>query len=732
MLGTASQRQRAPDPAARSRAVYAVAGLAILWFLLGIAGVGFQGRLSTVQRNDNSSFLPTSAESTKVADEAARFDPVQTIPAFVVYSRPGGLTPADRVKIEGDRQAIAGLPGVAEDRVLPATIKDDAAFISAPLISKQQGRSVDSKRLSAVEEKVLALAQEGAPSGLQVYAAGPGGLLVAIVDAFQGVEGVLLLAAGAVVVLILLVVYRSPVLWFFPLLCSLLALTSAALIIYPLAEHGVLTLNGQNQGVLSVLVIGAGTDYALLLVSRYREELHRTPGRVLAMSRAWRGAAPAIVASGVTVVVGLLCLMLGALNSDRSLGPVCAIGIGCTVLVMLTVLPVLLVVCGRWIFWPKVPKLDQKSDVATHGAWSRFARGLARHHRRYWLLTAAALVLCALAITQLRTQGLPVTESFTNTPDAIRGQQVFDREFGGGSGTPAVVVTDLDAADAVMRAARAVPGVQDGPGSVCRAVDYAKVAVLLRNADRLPTAAGCPPSELWQEAKDGRVIIDVTLPGSYDSPQAKAALHRLRAAVHDVPGAHALVGGSTAVNFDVQQAARHDRNLIIPVVLGVILVVLALLLRAVVAPLLLIGTVVLSFTATLGVCALVFNHLFGFANADASFPLYAFVFLVALGIDYNIFLMTRVREETLRHGTAVGITRGLTMTGGVITSAGAVLAATFAVLSILPLVALAQIGFAVAFGILLDTLVVRSILVPAVGLDIGASLWWPSRLAQRP
>jgi RND superfamily putative drug exporter len=732
MLTAASQEQGAPRPAVRSRGVYVIAALAITWFLVGLAGIGFQGRLSSVQRNDNSSFLPASAESTRVADEAAAFDPVQTIPAFVVYSRSGGLTAADRAKIETDRHAIARLAGVAGERVLPPTIKNDAAFIAAPLISKQAGRSVDSKQLSVVEKRVLELARQGTAPGLQVYAAGPGGLLVAIVDAFQGVEGVLLVATGAVVVLILLVVYRSPVLWFFPLLCALLALSSAALIIYPLAKDGVITLNGQNQGVLSVLVIGAGTDYALLLVSRYREELHRTPSRVLAMRRAWRGAAPPILASGATVIVGLLCLMLGRLNSDRSLGPVCAIGIGCTVIVMLTVLPVLLVVCGRWIFWPKVPHLDRQSDIARHGVWSRFARALARHHRRYWVITAVALLLCALAMTQLRTQGLPVTRSFTNTPDAIRGQQVFDREFGGGAGTPAMVVADAEHADAVMRAARGVPGVDGGPGSVCRAVDYAKIAALLQHTERWPPAAACPPPELQQAPKNGRVIIDVTLRGSYDSPQALAALTGLRAAVHAVPGAHALVGGSTAVNFDVKHAAREDRNHKIPGVRAVIHVVHAVLLRAVVTPLLLVGTVVLSFTATLGVCALVFNHLFGFANADPSFPLYAFVFLVALGIDYNIFLMTRVREEALHHGTAAGITRGLTMTGGVITSAGAVLAATFAVLAVLPLVALAQIGFAVAFGILLDTLVVRSILVPALGLDIGASLWWPSRLAQRP
>ncbi len=715
----------------RPKTVWILAALAAVFFLVGLAGGSFQGKLGDVQKNDNSSFLPDSADSTKVANETERFNPVQTIPGFIVYQRESGLTAADKAKITADAQAFRGIEGVATDQVGQPQIKDAVAAISVPLVGKTGDTSVTGPDLVTAENKIIDIARKGAPSGLDVHSAGAGGILTAFIDAFSGLDGSLLISAGLVVIILLLIVYRSPVLWFFPLFSAVLALGAAALVIYPLAKSDTITLNGQSQGILSVLVIGAGTDYALLLISRYREELHEFESRVDAMIAAWKGAAPPIAASATTVILGLICLELADLNSTRGLGPVCAIGIACTVLIMLTVLPVLLVLSGRWIFWPRRPRVDHHSDIAsTHGVWSSFADAIGRHARRAWVVTAVVLVACVIAITGLKTDGLSTADGFTNNPDAVVGQHIYDANFSQGAGAPAVILANAGAAEKIVAAVQKVPGVEQTAGSVCVQVDYAKLAAAVKSGQQLSASAGCAPTPLQVQPQDGRTLINATLTSSYDTPQAYRTISAIRAAVAGVPGADALVGGQSAVNLDIQDASRHDRNLIIPVVLLVILVVLGLVLRSLLAPILLVGTVVLSFTATLGVCALFFNHVFHFKNADPSFPLFAFVFLVALGIDYNIFLMTRVREETAEHGTRQGVLRGLAVTGGVITSAGIVLAATFVVLGVLPIVFLAEIGFAVAFGVLLDTILVRSILVPALSLEIGRKIWWPSKLAR--
>jgi RND superfamily putative drug exporter len=722
----------APKPR-RPRTVWALAALAAVFFLIGLGGGSFQGKLADVQKNDNSSFLPSSADSTKVYNESAKFNSVQTIPGFIVYQRDGGLTAADKAKITSDAAKFRGVSGVAADQVGVPQYKADVAAVSVPLVGKANGKSKTGPELVDTENAVIKIARDGAPSGLAVHSAGAGGVLVAFIDAFSGLDGTLLLAAGLVVIVILLFVYRSPVLWFFPLFSAALALGAAALVIYPLAKHNVITLNGQSQGILSVLVIGAGTDYALLLVSRYREELHEFDSRLDAMIVAWKAAAQPIAASAVTVILGLICLTFADLNSTAGLGPVCAIGIACTVLVMLTVLPALLVISGRWIFWPKRPRVDHQTDLATHGLWGRISAGVARKHRPLWLVTGAVLIGCVIAITGLKTQGLSTIDGFTNKPDAVTGQHIYDNAFPNakGAGAPANILYNADSTDAVLAAVKQVPGVSQAPNGVCVQVDYAKAAAAIKAN---PGAAAqflnaCPPAALQVQPIDGKLLISATLNYSYDTQPAYDTIKGIRSAVGSIRGADALVGGSSATNLDIQDASRHDRNLIIPLVLLVIMIVLGLVLRALLAPLILIATVVLSFTASLGVSAIFFNHVFHFANADPAFPLFAFVFLVALGIDYNIFLMTRVREETLQFGTREGIVRGLAVTGGVITSAGAVLAATFVVLGILPIVFLAEIGFTVAFGVLLDTILVRSILVPALSYDIGKKVWWPSKLS---
>ena len=730
------RRRRLPFPA------LAVVVVGVLVLLVGGFGGSYQGKLGSVQKNDNAAYLPATAESTRVSDEQRKFVTVETIPGFVVYQRSGGLTSADRAAITRAAQAVRTVDGVAADQVGQPQFSADGrtAAIAVPLVARNGAKAINGDQLVATEKEVLRTARDGAPPGLVVHSAGPGGLLVAVIDSFSGIDGTLLVVAGIVVIVILLIVYRSPVLWFVPLFSAVLALGAAALVVYELALHGVITLTGQSQGILSVLVLGAGTDYALLLISRYREELHGEESRVQAMMRAWRGAAPAIAASAATVILGLLCLAFGELNSDKSLGPVCAVGIACTVVVMLTFLPVFLALLGRWVFWPRIPRVDRASDLATHGAWGRFATALGRRARPAWIGAAVLLFAFAAALPTLHTGGIAVTDSFTNSPDAVVGQRIFDASFPQGQGAPAVIVTNADTADAVIAAVSQVDGVAQRAGSVCVAPDYAKLAAAAKAGGGAATggagggaagvAGGCLPPSLTVTPRDGRTLVNATLVDRYDTSAAEDTVRRIRSVAHAVPGADALVGGQTAVALDTKDASRHDRNLIIPIVLGVILVVLAVLLRAVLAPVLLILTVVLSFTATLGVSGLVFDHLFHFAGADPGFPLFAFVFLVALGIDYNIFLMTRVREETVQHGTREGILRGLAVTGGVITSAGIVLAATFAVLGVLPLVFLAEIGFTVAFGVLLDTFLVRSVLVPALCTDIGRSIWWPSRLAR--
>jgi RND superfamily putative drug exporter len=543
--------------------------------------------------------------------------------------------------------------------------------------------------------------------GLTAYVTGPAGVFADLLVVFDSINGVLLLVTAGVILLILIVVYRSPLLPLLVLLSAGAALGLANGIVYLLAKAEVITLSGQTQGILDVLVLGAGTDYALLVVSRFREELRRHESRFDAMRVAWRASVEPIVASGGTVVLGLLCLLISDLASNRGLGPVAGIGIACALLAMLVFLPAVLALIGRAAFWPFRPRYGSPPAEET-GVWARVAAMVGNRPRTVWALTLTVLAILAVGMVRLEAGGIPQTESFVGQTDSQTGQRVLGEHFPAGAGSPAIVLARAETIDAVTAAVNSVAGV----------------------AEVVPFTGGPPGSAQGPKVVDGLVRLDVTLVAAPDSDAANRAIRDLRRVTHAVPGADANVGGFTAINLDVQDTAKRDRNVIIPVVLGVVFVILMLLLRAVVAPILLILTVVLSFLATLGVSGVVFRDVFGFAGADSSFPLFAFVFLVALGIDYNIFLMTRVREETVRRGHRAGTLLGLAVTGGVITSAGVVLAATFAALGVLPLVFLAELAFAVAFGVLLDTLVVRSLLVPALMVDFGRVVWWPSRLAR--
>ncbi|MFE6090444.1 MMPL family transporter [Streptomyces massasporeus] len=678
--------------------------LVLLLVWLGVGGTlgPYAGKLGEVATNDQAAFLPRSAESTRVLEARAAFDQSETVPAIVVWTAGGARFTEDR-QAEATRAvaSLAGKPGVV-GRPSPALLSDDREAIQAVVqLEPDLGDELPTV-LGAVREAA------GAVPDTTARIAGPAASQADLSDAFAGIDGLLLGVALGAVLLILLLVYRSVLLPFLIILGSVFALGLACAVVYALAERDVVRVDGQVQGILSILVIGAATDYALLLAARFREELALRGDRFGAAVAAVRRSFGAITASAATVALGLLALLASDLTNNRALGPVGAIGIGCAVLATLTFLPAALALLGRTAYWPSRPKPPRESGEGT-GVWRRVARTVNGRPRRTWAVTALVLAVFAAFSPSLSSKGVPLDEIFVNDAPSVAAQATLGAHFPGGSGNPAVIIADADRTAEVTAAARSTEGVASA-GAV--------------------SASGRPGAS-EPLVVDGRVRIDATLKAAADSDAAKETVERLRTGVHAVSGADALVGGYTAQQYDTQQTAARDRTVIVPIVLAVILLILMLLLRSLLVPVLLVATVGLNFLATLGVSALVFQHLLGFSGTDASVPLYGFVFLVALGVDYNIFLMSRVREEALVHGNRQGVLRGLTTTGGVITSAGVVLAATFAALMVIPLAFLVQIAFIVAFGVLLDTLVVRSLLVPALVIDIGPRAWWPSALARR-
>ncbi|WP_405926294.1 MMPL family transporter [Streptomyces sp. NBC_00035] len=680
------------------RSKWAVVGL---WLVLLVLTAPFAQKLTDAQDNDAASWLPGSAESTQVLQISEDFRPEQ-IPAVVVYARDGGLTAQDRTQITEDADRIKqltahGIRG-AETRgpVYDRATDPRAAQILVPITMDEKGWEEIAPAVDSIRE----VTGKGG-EGLAVHITGPGGTSADFSEAFEGIDSTLLLSALGVVIIMLLVTYRSPTLIVVPLIGVIAALFTAQALIYFLAEHAGLTVNGQSAGILTVLVFGAGTDYALLLVARYREELRRHEDRHEAMALALHRAGPAVLASGATVVLSMLVLLAAEMNSTRGLGPVAAIGVAVALAAMVTLFPALLVIFGRWIFWPVIPHFGS-ADPTERGLWARMGGRIARRPRMIWGVTAAALALLSLGLIQLRAEGISNADAFTGKPDSIVGQEVSARYFPAGSGDPLVIVSNRAQAEEVGQAVAATSGV-------------------------VPDSLGLPPGT--KPEFEGKVLFEATMTAPADSEAAKQTVERVRDAVHAVPDADAQVGGGTASLLDMDKATTHDNILIIPLVLVVVLLILGGLLRALIAPLILIGTVVLSFAAALGISALAFRYVFDYAGESTDFPLFVFVFLVALGIDYNIFLTTRIREEAGHQGTRKGVVTGLTATGAVITSAGLVLAGTFAALATLPMVAFAELGFTVALGVLLDTFIVRSVLVTALFLDVGPKIWWPHRLA---
>ena len=676
--------------------------------LLASGAANLPGKYTDAENNESTSFLPGDAESTEVLAISEELQGGEQAPIVIVYRREGGLSGEDRARIAADREELNRAIEENKDDIYRAVSpfaeprlseSGDAALLIGNVTGDGDGATI----LDPVDDIRERVSDPG--GGLAVKVTGPAGFAADAIQVFENINGTLLGSALLLVVFLLIMIYRSPIFLWIPLFAVVFAEVATRSIGYGLTELGV-TVNGQSSSILSILVLGAGTDYALLLVSRYREELRKHADKHEAMALALRTAGPAIVASGATVICALLCLTIAQVEGTAGLGPIGALGIAVAMATMLTLLPALLVICGRRAFWHPpmgrwgngVPHFGDEGADETHGPWRRIGERVARGPRRIWIGTVALLAVGALGLLTIETD-LTQADAYRDPVESLEGQAILAKSFpAGASAATEVIVPRGGDVQAVTSALEDAEGV----------------------AQVLPTNVAGPPGTL----------LNVVLEPEPYSTAAFDLIPGLRTTVKRAGGPGVLVGGPSAIEYDVRQSAARDTRVIIPIALVVVLLVLVLLLRSLLAPLLLIGTVILSFAAAVGISVVIFREIFGFAGVDPSFPLFAFIFLVALGIDYNIFLMARVREETMRHGTRQGMVRGLAVTGGVITSAGIVLAGTFSVLALLPLVFLTEIGFVIAFGVLLDTFIVRSVLVPALALDIGPRIWWPSSLAR--
>ncbi|SDL11750.1 putative drug exporter of the RND superfamily [Nocardioides sp. YR527] len=704
------------------RIVSAITGPVTKWVVLGFWLVmlvlmgPLTGKLGDVESHDNSDWLPANAESTRAIDELAKVQDPDDLTTTIVYHRDGGLTTSDYTAITLQIPEIASLDGVVtqaskpDQPVMPAIayptgekkgqkhglVSADGEVATVSLVVNYADE--DPTALLDLRDDLVELTKV---DGVDVYIGGAGGSTADQMEAGAGIGGALLYAAAGVVIVILLITYRSPVLWFLPLVSVLVALVVSMGVVYLCAKYAGLTLNQMNRAILDVLVFGAGTDYALLLIARYREELGRHEDRHKAMAAALRGSAPAIIASAGTVTVGMLGLMVATMGSTASLGPVCAIGIVAGLVVMLTLLPALLVITGRWVFWPVKPGYGTSGEK-TGGIWARLGGWIRKRPRAVWIGTAAVLLACCGGLSMLNITTLDSSETYTKDFPSLIGDRVLEEHDLGDPSNPIQVVS--------------APGTEKEVVGALTKAGYEGVTPVT----------------------DGTHEVALTAVPLSTDPMSKASFDTVddvRSVVHTVDGADALATGTAAIQLDMAAATDRDTKVVMPLVLGLVLIILMILLRSVLSPVLLMATVVLSFGAALGLSAIIFDAM-GFAGQGREFPLFVFVFLVALGIDYNIFLMHRVREEAIAgEASEHGDTRraslvALSATGGVITSAGIVLAATFAVLTTLPHVSFIEIGLAIALGVLLDTLVVRSILVTAINLDLGDVIWWPSRLAR--
>ncbi len=792
-----------------------------IWFVgifIAAGPAGLPEKFEDAESNEATSYLPGDAESTHALDATEELQKGELAPAVIVYRRDSGLTAADRQTIVEDvgRMTEERFPGVIADGATAAagggkaqtldkapseapnglpegcgtttsTVEGQPAGYApfvGPICSPDGKEAILNAYIKAegegerIVDPVKYWREEitDEAGGLEAKITGGAGFSADAIEVFEGINGTLLLAALSLVIFLLIVIYRSPMFFLIPLVAVMFAETLSRSLGYGLSELGV-TINGQSSSIMSVLVLGAGTDYALLLVARYREELHHTVDKHEAMQTALASAGPAIFASALTVIAALLCLVLAKVNGTAGLGPIAAMGIACAALSMLTLLPALLTIFGRRAFWPFVPhapetapaagaisekarrnyvegsgaaalarvvlgvllflllsplivlntllrlisfgripsllfprldraffapyearrhRLEHAAD-ATHGLWKRIGDRVALSPRRVMTGSIAVLLVFCAGFAFFSTE-LTSEDTYREEVESVEGQDLLNKSFPAGTtALTDVVVPERSEVPAVRTAVAEVSGVE---------------------AVSPPVAEG-PPGTL----------VQATLEPNPYSTDAFDLVEPIREAAHGA-SPEALVGGPSAVEFDVRDAAAWDSIVIPPIILLVVFLILVGLLRAITAPLVLVGTVILSFLAALGVGYFVFDVIFGFPGSDPSLPLFAFVFLVALGVDYNIFLIARAREETIKHGSEQGILRALAVTGAVITSAGIVLAGTFSVLAVLPLTFLTELGFVVAFGVLLDTFLVRSVLVPSAALTLGDRFWWPSALSR--
>lgn len=675
------------------------------WIVLALGLGWMQPRLQQETETDPAAFIPDDVESTQVIGLIEeRFPSADVIPAIVVYERDGGLTDADLRRAEEDAAAIderldLGAPVVSPTRAPPGegliAPGRAAAIVTVPLPADAL------EDVGPAVREIRAVAGDSEGGGLVTHVTGPVALTVDAADVFQDIDLTLLIATTALIIVLLVAIYRSPLIALVPLVMVGVAYAVAAGIVYLLVTGAGLAINPQATGILIILMFGAGTDYSLLVIARLREELRREEDHHAAVAAALRGTAPAVLASGGTVAAAMLVLMFADLRSTATQGPVLAIGIAVILAAGLTLLPALLAIAGRRAFWPATPTTDEGDGRGT-ALWRRLGAGVVRRPVIVLLVTVAALSAGAVG-NVVSTGGLSFNTGFRDEPPSIEGQQALAEAFPAGEVAPTDVLVRAPQGDLRAAATAAAGALED-----------------------LPVVASATPVEVDPAGTIARLRVALT-----EDPYGDAAIDavdELRETAGEAvapAGATALVGGPTAQEADLRDTVRRDFRIIAPAALGLIFLVLVLLLRALVAPLYLVLSQALSFATALGVSLLAFVYIFDSPGSDAGLPLFVFIFTVALGVDYTIFLITRVREEAQRHGTREAVPIALARTGGVITSAGIILAGTFLVLTILPLEQLFQIGVAVGFGVLVDTFVVRTLVVPSVAVLLGRWNWWP-------
>jgi len=698
------------------------------WVVVVAAVGGYSGKLQDVTTDENEDYLPASSDSVEVINLLEeRFPEGRDIDALVVYQHEGGLTAEDKARIAADAKAICASQEIANIRVVidpfagaacvaesggPSAGDSSAGEVEAPSLVSEDGDTTlmllraGSTESEEIQDTVNELREitpsSDAPEGeLRAFVTGPAGFVTDATEAFEDIDGTLLVVTITLVLILLLLIYRSPVIAFVPVIVVGIAYTIVAAAVYGLVDGGAFDVNSQTTGILIVLMFGAGTDYCLLIVARYREELRNYEEKHEAMAHATERTSPAMLSAGATVFASMLVLALADLKSTQSMGPVLALGIAVTLLAGITLLPAILSALGRRAFWPSVPQVGSEERKPLD-VWRRV--GHLVHDNAPVATIVCLLILVAGSLGNLTDRGsLDFGEGFRNDPDSSRGQEVIDEELSAGQSAVTNVIVDNS------------PQARE-----------AAVAALLRSDDvaHAQTVSFSTDDELAR--------IDVTLAVDPFTDAASNSIPALRQLAEDAAGDSALVGGLTAENHDTEETLSSDAKVLVPLILLLIFVILVVLLRAVIAPLYLVATVVLSFAFALGTSKLVFEHLFNEHNGDPALATFSFIFLVALGVDYNIFLMSRIREESVKLGNKEGVIAGLEKTGGVITSAGIILAGTFLALMSLPIEQLFQLGFTVALGLLVDTFLVRAVLVPSIAFQLGDRNWWPGKRTQAP